>query len=97
MERRRNQPGHQNRQEVEAITLIAEHLEKKKRISYKIVTPYDSQRNALEQALKEKGLDWHDKCFNVDSFQGSFAQSLRLFTSPTREKQGTKTTSLSFP
>jgi hypothetical protein len=60
-----------NQQEVEAIMLIAEHLEKKKRIPYKIVTPYDAQRGELEKALRKKGLDWHDKCFNVDSFQGN--------------------------
>jgi hypothetical protein len=81
---------HQNQQEVKAITLIAEHLEKKKRISYKIVTPYEAQRSAIEGALKVKGLDWHDKCFNVDSFQGSFAQSSRLpelLTHLTRENR----------
>ncbi|KIK63710.1 hypothetical protein GYMLUDRAFT_448451 [Collybiopsis luxurians FD-317 M1] len=37
--------------------------------NYRIVTPYDSQRNHIENLLKENGLDWHDKCFNVDSFQ----------------------------
>lgn len=58
-----------NRKEVEAVTLIAEYLENKQ-THYKIVTPYEAQRNALERALEEKGLDWHDKCFNVDTFQG---------------------------
>ncbi|KAJ3914115.1 AAA domain-containing protein [Lentinula edodes] len=39
--------------------------------SYRIITPYDSQRNYIEELMKEKELDWHDKCFNVDSFQGN--------------------------
>ncbi|KAF8263884.1 AAA domain-containing protein [Lactarius quietus] len=59
-----------NPQEVEAVTLIAEHLQEAD-ISYRIITPYDAQRSAIEQALKDRDLDWHDKCFNVDSFQGN--------------------------
>jgi len=58
-----------NREEVKAVTLIAEHLQEKG-VSYKIITPYEAQRSALERALKEKQLNWHDKCFSVDSFQG---------------------------
>ena len=38
--------------------------------SYKIITPYDAQRTLIESCLKNKGLAWQDKCFNVDSFQG---------------------------
>ncbi|OBZ72566.1 Regulator of nonsense transcripts 1 [Grifola frondosa] len=37
---------------------------------YRIVTPYDMQRNRLEKGLKSAKLPWEDKCFNVDSFQG---------------------------
>lgn len=37
---------------------------------YRIITPYDAQRSALEQDLKNAGVSWHNKCFNVDSFQG---------------------------
>ncbi|OAX33331.1 hypothetical protein K503DRAFT_700578, partial [Rhizopogon vinicolor AM-OR11-026] len=37
---------------------------------YKIITPYDAQRNAIEQQLKSEELPWEDRCFNVDSFQG---------------------------
>lgn len=51
--------------------LIAERLQEED-TPYRIITPYDAQRSALERALKEKELNWHDKCFNVDSFQGSF-------------------------
>ncbi|KAH9178234.1 P-loop containing nucleoside triphosphate hydrolase protein [Lactarius sanguifluus] len=59
-----------NRQEVKAVTLIAERLQEKG-ISYRIITPYDAQRGALEQALKDNDLIWENKCFNVDSFQGN--------------------------
>jgi superfamily I DNA and/or RNA helicase len=38
--------------------------------SYKIITPYDAQRNEIEQALQVAELDWENKVFNVDSFQG---------------------------
>ena len=37
---------------------------------FKIITPYDAQRNLLERRLKDATLPWQDKCFNVDSFQG---------------------------
>jgi superfamily I DNA and/or RNA helicase len=39
--------------------------------SFRIITPYDAQRSAIETSLKKDDLDWNDKCFNVDSFQGS--------------------------
>lgn len=35
-----------------------------------ILSAYDSQRNALERALKQANLPWEDRVFNVDSFQG---------------------------
>lgn len=38
--------------------------------NFRIITPYDAQRTALENDLKAAGLQWKDKCFNVDSFQG---------------------------
>jgi len=88
---------HQNLQEVEAVMLIAEHLQEED-IPYRIITPYDAQRSELEQALKEKELDWHDKCFNVDSFQGSFNLRAHPDCSHTdTRKQATKTMSSSFP
>jgi len=38
-----------------------------------VITPYDGQRSLIERMLKEeKGLEWADRCFNVDSFQGMF-------------------------
>jgi len=39
--------------------------------AYRIITPYDQQRNMLEKELKVAKLPWEDKCFNVDSFQGN--------------------------
>ena len=38
---------------------------------FKIITPYDAQRNAIEKALKTDGLVWENTVFNVDSFQGN--------------------------
>jgi hypothetical protein len=37
---------------------------------YRIITPYDAQRGAIEKQLELANLPWEDKCFNVDSFQG---------------------------
>ena len=41
------------------------------REKFKIITPYDAQRNAIENALKTAGLTWENTVFNVDSFQGN--------------------------
>ncbi|KAI0671739.1 P-loop containing nucleoside triphosphate hydrolase protein [Trametes maxima] len=49
---------------------IAEKLQEEGK-SYAIITPYDAQRSFLEMEMKEAGLVWEDKCFNVDSFQGN--------------------------
>ena len=43
---------------------------------YKIITPYDAQRNAIENALKTAGLAWENTVFNVDSFQGNEADHI---------------------
>ena len=51
------------------VVQIAEYLQDIDK-SYKIITPYDAQRSAIENGMKEKGLQSGDKCFNVDSFQG---------------------------
>jgi regulator of nonsense transcripts 1 len=37
---------------------------------FRIITPYDGQRSAIERQLELAQLPWEDKCFNVDSFQG---------------------------
>lgn len=58
--------------EVEAshIIQLAKKLEEKER-KYRIITPYEGQRNYIETLMKDEGLEWGDKCFNVDSFQGN--------------------------
>lgn len=38
--------------------------------NFRIITPYDGQRSLIEEQLKDAELEWGDKCFNVDSFQG---------------------------
>jgi regulator of nonsense transcripts 1 len=43
---------------------------------FRIITPYDAQRSFIEESLKLDELEWEDKCFNVDSFQGSFSQHI---------------------
>jgi superfamily I DNA and/or RNA helicase len=35
-----------------------------------VITPYDGQRSLIEQMLKKENMEWADRCFNVDSFQG---------------------------
>ncbi|TFY60455.1 hypothetical protein EVJ58_g5145 [Rhodofomes roseus] len=59
-----------NRAEADAIVVVARkfHAEGK---TYRVITPYDAQRNLLERRLKEAKLPWENKCFNVDSFQGN--------------------------
>ena len=64
----------QNLAEVEVALQIAEQLQIQGK-NFRIITPYDAQRSVLEESMKEHGLDWKDKCFNVDSFQGQFSVS----------------------
>ncbi|KAA1467648.1 hypothetical protein DENSPDRAFT_847700 [Dentipellis sp. KUC8613] len=59
-----------NPKEIEAILLLAKHLQDEDK-PYRIITPYDAQRDALEKALQQNGLSWQNKCFNVDAFQGN--------------------------
>jgi len=59
----------QNKKEIEAVLLLAQHLQDEGK-SFRIITPYDAQQTELERALKDEDLNWHDKCFTVDSFQG---------------------------
>ncbi|KZT73689.1 hypothetical protein DAEQUDRAFT_743114 [Daedalea quercina L-15889] len=56
--------------EADAIVVIARkfHAEGK---TFRVITPYDAQRNLLEQRLKGARLPWENRCFNVDSFQGN--------------------------
>ncbi|KAK0193834.1 P-loop containing nucleoside triphosphate hydrolase protein [Armillaria mellea] len=56
--------------EIHAVVKIANILQGRGK-SFKVITPYDAQRSAIENALKEAKLTWNDKCYNVDSFQGN--------------------------
>lgn len=71
-----NPPIFQNQREMRTIVNIARALAEKRR-TYRVITPYDAQRGRIEQALKAENLNWEDRCFNVDSFQGTL-QFLRV-------------------
>ncbi|KAL1724450.1 P-loop containing nucleoside triphosphate hydrolase protein [Schizophyllum commune] len=58
-----------NDQEVaKVVSLAAEHIRDGK--TFRVITPYDPQRGAIESALQHAKLRWEDTVFNVDSFQG---------------------------
>ncbi|KAK7050877.1 hypothetical protein VNI00_004989 [Paramarasmius palmivorus] len=59
-----------NTSEALMILKIGQQLQEAKE-DYRIITPYDGQRNYVEHLMKEQELQWEDKCFNVDSFQGN--------------------------
>jgi len=59
-----------NNAEADAIVVIARIFHVQGKI-YRVITPYDAQRNVLERRLKDARLPWENKCFNVDSFQGN--------------------------
>ncbi|KAF8843771.1 hypothetical protein BDN67DRAFT_896582 [Paxillus ammoniavirescens] len=73
-----NVPGEQvshgtslkNVEECKAIIQLASIFQEQQR-KFKIITPYDAQRSLIENELKQAELEWGDKCFNVDSFQGN--------------------------
>lgn len=56
--------------ECQTILHIATMLQAKNK-RFRIITPYDAQRSVIEECLKHNDLEWEDKCFNVDSFQGN--------------------------
>ncbi|KAL6307425.1 P-loop containing nucleoside triphosphate hydrolase protein [Sparassis latifolia] len=60
----------ENNLERQAVLKIASRLQTENK-NYRIITPYDAQRSALEDDMKKAGMPWEDKCFNVDSFQGN--------------------------
>ncbi|KAF9243391.1 P-loop containing nucleoside triphosphate hydrolase protein [Melanogaster broomeanus] len=59
-----------NREEALVVVHLAKIYANKHR-SFRIITPYDGQRTYIENALKTAKLQWEDKVFNVDSFQGN--------------------------
>ncbi|KAF9007589.1 P-loop containing nucleoside triphosphate hydrolase protein [Cyathus striatus] len=68
----RNGKSWQNDDEVKIVVALAKNL-KLRGLSYRIITPYDPQRAALEKALQGAKIPHEDTCFNVDSFQGNEA------------------------
>ncbi|OAX31364.1 hypothetical protein K503DRAFT_870658 [Rhizopogon vinicolor AM-OR11-026] len=60
----------ENEEEIQVIIHLARLYFKLGR-QYKVLTPYDAQSVAIEKQLELEDLPWEDKCFNVDSFQGS--------------------------
>lgn len=63
--------------EADAVILIVKALVQNNK-KFRVVTPYDAQRGLIEHKLRSEGLPWKDKCFNVDSFQGTST----FFSSP---------------
>ncbi|KAK1236205.1 hypothetical protein PQX77_000549, partial [Marasmius sp. AFHP31] len=59
-----------NTSEATVILTIAQHLQAANK-SFRIITPYDGQRNYIEQEMKKADMAWQNTCFNVDSFQGN--------------------------
>ncbi|KAF7327653.1 AAA-12 domain-containing protein [Mycena kentingensis (nom. inval.)] len=60
-----------NTLEMQAVIQLAQLLQEQQK-SYKIITPYDGQRVLIEDKMKAtEGLDWEEKVYNVDSFQGN--------------------------
>ena len=67
--------------EKDAVLKLAQHLQDEGK-EYKIISPYEAQTTFIEQEMKNtEGLDWEDKCFNVDSFQGIYFSIFCDFTS----------------
>lgn len=77
-------PPLQNDEEVKIVVAIAKKFTAANK-KFRVITPYDAQRNKLEQALMSAKLPWEDKCFNVDSFQGMGSCNLRLYFVPANE------------
>lgn len=61
----------QNLEECKAIVQLSSLFQAQEK-KFRIITPYDAQRSLIEEELKKTELEWKDKCFNVDSFQGKF-------------------------
>jgi len=59
-----------NYKEAHVVIAIARQLTARG-LAFRIITPYDPQRSFLENELKKQNLPYEDKCFNVDSFQGT--------------------------
>ncbi|KAF8896424.1 AAA domain-containing protein [Infundibulicybe gibba] len=67
---KRTKDSFANPSEGDAALLLAKMLQTMG-YKYQLITPYEGQRTAIEMAMQEAGLDWGNKCFTVDSFQGN--------------------------
>ncbi|KAF7316738.1 AAA-12 domain-containing protein [Mycena chlorophos] len=66
-----NNKTYSNPMEMQAVIQLATLFQERNK-SYKIITPYDGQRELIEHTMKAtEGLDWEEKVYNVDSFQGN--------------------------
>jgi hypothetical protein len=59
----------QNQIECNVVLQLAQQLQDQGK-QYQIITPYEGQRSTIEEGMKASGLNWENKCFNVDAFQG---------------------------
>ncbi|GBE88386.1 predicted protein [Sparassis crispa] len=64
-----------NKREAEAAVHVAKRLHAQGK-AFRIITPYDPQRNLLERLLKQSQIPWENRCFNVDSFQGNEEENI---------------------
>ena len=64
--------------------------------NFRVITPYDPQRGAIEAALKHADLKWEDTVFNVDSFQG-MSNSGNGSVACLIDSQATNATTSSYP
>ncbi|KAI6140644.1 AAA domain-containing protein [Pisolithus tinctorius] len=62
--------GWKNLQECQAILKLAQIFQNQGK-RFKIITPYKDQKTLIENELKSADVQWEDKCFTVDSFQGN--------------------------
>ena len=65
--------------ECQAILKLARRLQEDEK-SFRIITPYEAQRDYIELSMKAAELSWGDTCFNVDSFQGYLSISYHSHT-----------------
>ncbi|KAM6504475.1 P-loop containing nucleoside triphosphate hydrolase protein [Amanita muscaria] len=66
---RKSGDSYENQAECDLIIKLILKLQEQNK-SYRIITPYTSQRQLIEDTMKETpDLYWGDKCFSVDSFQ----------------------------
>jgi superfamily I DNA and/or RNA helicase len=61
----------QNAKEIAQVLQLASVLQEFK-LNYKIITPYEEQRHTIQTEMQKEELEWGDKCFNVDAFQGIY-------------------------